>query len=117
MTEPEAPSNDGPVVRATAFKPTQDAVDDRSWIQRHRSQLLWGGVALVVLWFIWFIFTAKSVRIVTDPASASLDIDGGLNLELGGVHILREGNYALGNILRGARLLEADALAAGGGGA
>ncbi len=27
-----------------------------------------------------------------------------------------EGNYALGNILRGARLLEADALAAGGGG-
>jgi hypothetical protein len=28
-----------------------------------------------------------------------------------------EGNYALGNILRGARLLEANALAAGGGGA
>ncbi len=27
-----------------------------------------------------------------------------------------EGNYALGNILRGARLLEADTLAAGGGG-
>ena len=59
MSEPEAPLNDGPVVRATAFKPTRDAVDDRSWIQRHRRQLLWGGVALVLLWFIWFIFTAK----------------------------------------------------------
>ena len=101
MTEPEAPLNDAPVVRATAFKPTQDAVDDRSWIQRHRRQLLWGGVSLALLWFIWFIFTAKSVRIVTDPESASLNIDGGLNLELGGVHILREGNYALRAIAEG----------------
>lgn len=101
MTEPDAPPADGPIVRATAFKPTQDAVDERRWIERHRNQLFWGGVALVLLWFIWFIFTAKSVRIVTDPNSAELDIDGGFNMELGGVHILREGNYALSAVADG----------------
>ena len=95
MTEREAPPDDSPIVRATAFKPTRDEVDERGWIQRHRNHLLWGGVALAVLWFIWFIFTAKSVRIVTDPQWAALDIDGGFNMELGGIHILREGNYAL----------------------
>ena len=101
MTERDAPPDDGPVVRPIAFKPTQDAVDERHWIQRHRNQLLWGGVALGVLWFIWFIFTAKSVRIVTDPDTAALDIDGGFNMELGGVHILREGNYVLSAVAEG----------------
>ena len=101
MTERDAPPDDGPVVRPIAFKPTQDAVDERHWIQRHRNQLLWGGVALGLLWFIWFIFTAKSVRIVTDPHTAALDIDGGFNMELGGVHILREGNYALSAVAEG----------------
>ena len=85
----------GPVIHATGFKPTQDTVDQRAWLQRYRSQLLWGLVGLVVLWFIWFIFTAKSVRIVTDPLAADLTIAGGFDLELGGVSILREGNYQL----------------------
>jgi formylglycine-generating enzyme required for sulfatase activity len=101
VTERDARPDDGPVVRPIAFKPTRDAVDERHWIQRHRNQLLWGGVALGLLWFIWFIFTAKSVRIVTDPHTAELDIDGGFNMELGGVHILREGNYALSAVAEG----------------
>lgn len=95
MNDSGPPTDDSLIVRPAAFKPTRDAVDERSWIERHRNQVLWGAVALVVLWFVWFIFTAKSVRVVTDPYDADIDIVGGFDLELGGVRVLREGNYEL----------------------
>ena len=72
VSEPNAPE----VIRPTSYKPTQDVVDDRPWHQRHRTALIWGSVALVVLWFLWFIFTAKSVRIVIEPREAEWSIAG-----------------------------------------
>ena len=33
----------------------------------------WGGVALILLWFIWFIFTAKSVSHRHGPNLGSFD--------------------------------------------
>jgi formylglycine-generating enzyme required for sulfatase activity len=83
------------VIRPSAFKPTQETVDERPWHQRHRAALIWGLLALAVAWFLWFIFTAKSVRIVIEPREADWEISGGFDLELGGVNVLRQGNYEL----------------------
>ena len=46
-------------------------------------------------WFVWFIFTAKSVQLVIDPAQSSTSISGGFDLALGGIYVLREGVYEL----------------------
>ena len=46
-----------------------------------------------VVWFLWFIFTAKSVRLDAVPASAIVEVDGGLAFRLGDVRLMREGDY------------------------
>jgi len=46
-----------------------------------------------VVWFLWFIFTAKSVRIEATPASAVVEVDGGFAFRLGDIHLMREGDY------------------------
>lgn len=46
-----------------------------------------------VVWFLWFIFTAKSVRLDAVPASAIVEVDGGLAFHLGDVRLMREGDY------------------------
>ena len=89
-----APQDPG-VIRPTRFEPTRDEVDRRLWHQRHRNAIVAGAAAFAVLWFMWFIFTAKSVRILADPADAGITISGGFALELGGVQVLREGEYSL----------------------
>ncbi|MEZ5560786.1 MAG: PEGA domain-containing protein [Pseudomonadales bacterium] len=43
---------------------------------------------------LWFMFTAKSVRIELDPGNAQADV-GGLSFALGDVWLLREGRYPL----------------------
>lgn len=83
------------VIRPSTFKPTQETVDQRAWHQRHRAALIWGLLALVVGWFLWFIFTAKSVRIDIEPREAEWEISGGFDIQIGGVNVLRRGNYEL----------------------
>ncbi len=58
-------------------------------------QMIMGLVLLLVAAVLWFLFTSKSVRIQLQPAPDSLRIVGGLSFELGGVYLLREGQYTL----------------------
>ena len=52
-------------------------------------------VALLAAWFLWFIFTAKSVRFEIAPTPDEFALSGGFRLPLGEVHLLREGRYRL----------------------
>lgn len=56
-------------------------------------QLVLIGVSIPVLVVVWFLFTAKSVRLTFEPAVDSVSISGGLSFELGGVYLLRKGSY------------------------
>lgn len=54
------------------------------------------GVLLVVcLGIVWFIFTAKSLSITTDPTTAQISLTNGLYLKLGNEYLIRPGTYAL----------------------
>ena len=88
-------SADEPLIRPATFTPTQDDLRRKSWIGEHRVQVVATAVLLGVAWFVWFIFTAKSVQLVFDPPDASASISGGFDLTLGGIYVLREGTYEL----------------------
>jgi len=88
-------SSDEQLIRPSPFTPTRDDGRGESWIAAHRVQLIATAVLLGVAWFVWFIFTAKSVQLVFDPVNATASIEGGFDLTLGGVVVLREGTYEL----------------------
>ena len=52
-------------------------------------------IAIVVptLLAVWFLFTAKSVRLTFDPEVESVSVSGGPSLTLGGIYLLRKGDY------------------------
>lgn len=51
--------------------------------------------AIAAAGFLWFIFTAKSVRFVIDPAPDSFTLSGGFQFALGQTWLLREGRYGI----------------------
>ena len=87
--------SDEPLIRPAAFTPTRDDLRRKSWVGEHRIQIVATAVLLGVGWFVWFIFTAKSVQLVFDPPEASASISGGFDLTLAGIYVLREGTYEL----------------------
>jgi formylglycine-generating enzyme required for sulfatase activity len=60
-----------------------------------RAQVLAIAVIIPVLVIVWFLFTAKSVRLEFTPAVDEISISGGLSFELGGVYLLRQGDYQI----------------------
>ena len=92
MTDPTQPATDGDHIAAVRFRPTPTAtVKRRAWLNPWRVA---GFVVLAaVVWFLWFIFTAKSVRLEATPASTVVEVDGGFAFRLGDIHLLREGDY------------------------
>ncbi|MCY3623828.1 MAG: SUMF1/EgtB/PvdO family nonheme iron enzyme [Gammaproteobacteria bacterium] len=91
MNDPTPPPADDRIA-AVRFRPTPTATAKRrAWLNPWR---LTGFVVLsAVVWFLWFIFTAKSVRLDAVPASAIVEVDGGLAFHLGDVRLMREGDY------------------------
>ena len=91
MNDPKPPPADDRIA-AVRFRPTPTATARRrTWLNPWR---LAGFIVLTaVVWFLWFIFTAKSVRLDADPASAIVEVDGGVAFRLGDVHLMREGEY------------------------
>ncbi len=88
-------SSDEPLIRPAAFTPTHDDLRRGSWLHAHRVQLVATVVLLGVAWFVWFIFTAKSVQLVFDPSDASGSVEGGFDLAFGDIFVLREGRYEI----------------------
>jgi formylglycine-generating enzyme required for sulfatase activity len=65
-------------------------------------RIVGGLVGLVALAVLWFIFTAQSIGISTDPAAAKVTVSGGFPIvPLGGRMLLRAGDYQLHAALAG----------------
>ena len=81
-------------IRPVTFRPT--APDRRRKLIRLNGWQL-AGIVLAVgaAWFLWFMFTAKSVRFELTPATADVVADGGFQLRIGEISLLREGRYRL----------------------
>lgn len=50
---------------------------------------------LLVLFTSWFVLTAKSVSVQVEPMTASVEIEGGMNIRLGSRYLIRSGSYQL----------------------
>jgi formylglycine-generating enzyme required for sulfatase activity len=88
MTEPGQP-----VIRPAQFKPSVAPAAGGRFGRDYRSLLLALAATLAAGWFLWFIFTAKSVRLQVEPGAASVAISGGFDIRIGEVHVLRRGDY------------------------
>jgi formylglycine-generating enzyme required for sulfatase activity len=82
-------------IDAIRFRATEPVKAKRS-IALDAKRAAAGLVALVVAAVLWFIFTATSVSVRTDPAAASVDIDGTLPaVPIGERVLLRPGDYLI----------------------
>ena len=78
------------VIQAVQFVPSDDRASKTQIGPWH---IAIGIFLLLALFAFWFLLTSKSVQINFSPAAQSVDVDGGLVIELGGVYLLREGSY------------------------
>lgn len=81
-------------IRPADFSPLQPGRKAPRW----RARPLQMSLAAVLLLFavaLWFLFSARSVLITSEPAKSSLNIDGGLQLKLGDRYLLRSGDYQM----------------------
>ena len=94
-------------IQPARFAPTPDAPRRvAAWLTPGRAALLVAVAATA--WFLWFLFTAKSVRFDMDPPTAALTVSGGFELQFSGIRLLREGPYQLQATAAGYHPLEAD---------
>ncbi len=88
MTEPEP----APAIKPASFTPLQAVEPEPRWRARPL-QLILGAVLLGFALVMWFLFTARSVLFTFDPPESSLNIDGGIQFQLGDRHLLRPGKF------------------------
>ncbi|MGE0623113.1 MAG: PEGA domain-containing protein [Pseudomonadales bacterium] len=98
MSEPRDPAarpdEDAVVIRPVGYTPRADTADGGFRISR--TQIAVGVAILVTLTAVWFLFTARSVRLTFDPEVESVSVSGGMSFELGGIYLLRTGTYRIG---------------------
>ena len=101
MDEPRA------AIKPVTFRPT--APERRRRFIRLNPWAATGiAIAVGAAWFMWFMFTAKSVRFELMPPTAEAATDGGFQLRIGEISLLREGRYRLRAEAPGYYPLEAD---------
>ena len=94
-------------IQPVRFAPTPVA-ETRRRLPVSKAQALAIVAALAVAWFLWFLFTAKSVSFDIEPPSATVEVSGGFEIEFAGVRLLREGSYRLRATAEGYHPLETD---------
>lgn len=82
---------DAEVIRPVGYRPVEEDTTRRPPLTPLQAGLLLA-VALITA-VLWFLFTARSVRLELTPEDAAASISGGLRLELGDVWLVREGEY------------------------
>ena len=87
------PAN-GERIEAVGFRPTQSASGKRAPAFNLR-RLIALAFGAAVVWMLWFIFTAKAVRLDVQPATAGIEIDGSFSFRFGEIYLLREGAYRI----------------------
>jgi formylglycine-generating enzyme required for sulfatase activity len=97
---------DGEVIRPVSYRPADEAPARHFPLSPLQLTLLFA--LLVVAGVLWFLFTAKSVRLQLEPAAATASVSGGLRLQLGDVWLLREGSYRVAANAPGYHTLTAD---------
>jgi formylglycine-generating enzyme required for sulfatase activity len=83
--------DDPAIIRPVGYQPRQADEERRFAIQRW--QIVVAAILVPTLIGVWFLFTAKSVRLTFEPAVEEISVSGGLSLELGGIYLLRSGEY------------------------
>ncbi len=87
--------SDGPArgpIEATAYKPY---VAEESRLSIRPWQVVLTLVALAAVIALVYLFTAKSVTFRFSSPPTDVTIEGGLSFQLGGVYLLREGDYTI----------------------
>jgi formylglycine-generating enzyme required for sulfatase activity len=91
-TEPTAAA-DEQVIRPVGYRPPEQTREARIRLSGLQVGLLLAIVAVGAV--LWFMFTAKSVRVEFMPAEAQGAVSGGLALKLGDIWLAREGQYRI----------------------
>jgi formylglycine-generating enzyme required for sulfatase activity len=86
---------DAQLIKPAAFRPGQAASAGLA-SKLSPGKLALAAAFIVLCLAVWFLLTARSVEIVSDPqAETTVITSGGFNLELGGRFLLRPGNYTV----------------------
>jgi formylglycine-generating enzyme required for sulfatase activity len=93
-------------IDAIRFRPSE-ARRSRRTISFSPLRIALGAVAIAAAAVLWFIFTATSIRVLTDPAAAKVEVTGPmLAIRLGDRVLLRQGEYRIRAELSGYRPAE-----------
>jgi formylglycine-generating enzyme required for sulfatase activity len=84
------PRDSGQSIEPARFVPS-DASEAGAGLNRWH--VILGSLLLLVVFVLWFLFTSRSVQIALSPEADSVQISGGISFELGGVYLLRQGQY------------------------
>jgi formylglycine-generating enzyme required for sulfatase activity len=99
MTKVNKPVQEGQQTGSETISPVQFTPRTPGDIRRKKriryTTLAGGALLAVCLGIAWFIFTAKSLSIKTDPETARVSLTDGLYLKLGDEYLIRPGTYAL----------------------
>lgn len=94
MTDPRdpiAPADDEAVIRPVGYQPREEIRESR--FRLSRAQMVTVAILVPTLLIVWFLFTAKSVRLTFEPEVESVSVSGGPSITLGGIYLLRQGDY------------------------
>jgi formylglycine-generating enzyme required for sulfatase activity len=83
----------GEIIRPVAYRPQEETLAGRLRVTPLHAVLAGAGLAVAVV--LWFLFTAKSVRLEFDPPEATANVSRGIGLPVGEVWLLRPGEYLL----------------------
>lgn len=82
-------------IAAVRFRPATVVASKRG-VRVKPAQIILGIVAAAIVAVLWFIFTAVSIGVTTDPQAAQVEIEGGLlTVPVSGRYLLRPGEYTL----------------------
>ncbi|MAY34654.1 MAG: hypothetical protein CMN84_01000 [Spongiibacteraceae bacterium] len=96
MSDRESDSNaNHELIKPSSFQPPEAGASTAP--ARSGRPLYWivGALLFLLLAGLWFVLTAKAVKVQVEPAGAEISISGGLVLELGGNYLARPGDYLL----------------------
>lgn len=92
-------------VQPARFQPTRQ-LNEQKRPNFTRAQITTFAIVASVASFLWFIFTAKSVRLEITPSTAVVEVTGGFELQISQIRLLRKGDYQLSVIAPGYHTLE-----------
>ncbi len=81
----------GEIIRPVGYRPAEESRVRRLPLTPLQTVLL--ALVLAVGAVLWFLFTARSVRLEFQPSNADASIVSGLRFQLGDVWLLRQGSY------------------------